>query len=247
MYKYYLTHELNYKRLKKDYKNIENCVVVGYPKLDTYLIPTTESIDNIWKNPEKIKIIYAPHHSFESFSMKLATFTENGKLILEWAKSHPETTWVFKPHPKLKYGLMTNKIMNEKEIEDYYKEWSKIGAVYEQGDYFDIFKSSDLMITDCSSFLAEYLPTKKPLIRPTNSNSMKLNEIGRLLTKEYYHTKNNQELLNTLEEVVVKRNDYKKDDRIKLASEIFDFEIGSASKIYKQFLDLLNNEGNNEQ
>ena len=237
VYKYFLTHELNYKRLARDYKNIENAVVVGYPKLDTYLEPVKDN--KVWKSPEKTKIIYAPHHSFESSGLKLATFRENGKLILEWAKSHPETTWIFKPHPQFKYTLMTNNIMSTQEIEEYYEEWSKIAIIYEQGDYFDIFKSSDLMITDCGSFLAEYLPTKKPLIRPINSESIELNEIGQLVTREYYCTKDNQELLNVLEEVVVNGNDYKKEERIKLASETFDFQESSASKIYKGFLEIV--------
>jgi len=50
--------------------------------------------------------------------------------------------------------------MTLNEVESYYAEWHNLsnGFVYDEGDYFNIFKSSDALITDCGSFLAEYLP-----------------------------------------------------------------------------------------
>ena len=245
LYRYYLTHELNLKRIEKHIKTkAKNCDVVGYPKLDVY--NKNKNIKNCWKHKDRIKIIYAPHHALEKGSLRLSTFEENGKLILDWAKKHPEITWIFKPHPRLRYALAHTGIMNEEEIESYYKEWEKLGVVYTQGDYFDIFKSSDLMITDCGSFLAEYLPTKKPLIRPINDDAIELNEIGSLVASEYYQTRNNQELLSVLEEVVVNKNDYKKDARLKIIDEFFDYEESSAFKIYKGLLRDFGMEKNND-
>lgn len=236
-FKYYITHELNMICLQEmGVKNTDNCKVIGYPKLDVY----TESINadcNIWKDSAKYKIIYAPHHSFETGSLSLATFLENGKLIQEWAEKHPETTWIFKPHPKFKDTLKKFSIMNDEEIEKYYDKWNELGVVYTQGDYFDIFKSSDLMITDCGSFLAEYLPTKKPLIRPVNKNAIEFNAVGELVTSEFYQTKSNDELLNTLEEIVVNYNDIKKEAREKLADSFFDYHEKAVSKLYKDLLD----------
>lgn len=79
-----------------------------------------------WREPDKFKIIYAPHHSFTD-GMHFATFLENGKFILELAKKYKnKTTWLFKPHPKLEYALIKENLMTEDEVRQYYKEWEKL-------------------------------------------------------------------------------------------------------------------------
>jgi len=67
---------------------------------------------------------------------------------------------VFKPHPRLKYELVQHGIMTMAEADEYYDAWRSIpnASVYEQGNYFGLFVESTLMITDCISFLGEYLP-----------------------------------------------------------------------------------------
>lgn len=233
LWKYFVENDINTIRYESYAKeNSKNCFTVGYPKLDAYL-NKSKIISSIWKDQDKFKIIYAPHHSFESGSLEFATFKENGKFILEYAKKHTETSWIFKPHPRLKYALLRNKIMNEEEINSYYNEWAKIGRIYEQGDYFDIFKSSDLMITDCISFLTEYLPSKNPLIMLVNRNSCKLNSLGEKITSEYYKVNNNSELEQVLNEIISKQNDYKAKKRMDLISEVLDYKESSAEKIVK--------------
>ena len=240
LYKYFIEHELNHKRYI-NYSSLaeNNCVIVGYPKLDAYLKPM-KAVHPAWKEPEKIKVIYAPHHSFDN-SLKLATFDKNHDFILKLAKSHPETTWIFKPHPRLKFALMKMNLMTEAEIDKYYEEWGKIGTVYAQGDYIDIFKSSDAMITDCLSFLAEYLPSQKPLIRLINPASKSLNELGEKVVSEYYKAHNDRELEEIFKEVVLNKNDYNKSQRYNLIKEIFDSNNSSASKIYNYLKEKIEN------
>ena len=66
-------------------------------------------------------IIYAPHHSFAPSHLNFATFKWNGKYILEYAKSHPEFKFVFKPHPQLKTRMIKRHIMSEKEVDNYFE------------------------------------------------------------------------------------------------------------------------------
>ena len=236
LYKFFIENKLlisDYEKYKK--KNSKNCVVTGYPKLDVYTENKSIDIENLWKEPNKFKIIYAPHHSVDNL-LQCATFKENGKFILEWAKKHPETTFIFKPHPRLKFALQNCHFMNEKEIENYYHEWENIGKVYLQGDYFDIFKTSDLMLTDSVSFLAEYLPSKKPLIRMVNENNIGLNKLGENIVSEYYHSHNNNELEQILNDIAINKNDYNKENRLKLIDKMFDFKEKSSTKIYKYLL-----------
>ena len=237
LYKFLVEHELNIKRYESFKKfDLSNCFVCGYPKIDIYLENKQPKTD-IWREKDKLKVIYAPHHSVDKRGLHLSMFTETAKFILELAKKHPETTWVFKPHPRLKYALQRSKTMDKESVEEYFNEWRKIGTTYEQGDYFDIFKTSDLMITDSCSFLAEYLPSGKPLIRIINSSAMNLNELGNKITEQYYFAHNNKEIESLFNEILIKGNDYKKEARLKLINEIIDYKESSAKKIYRHILD----------
>ena len=166
----------------------------------------------------------------------LSTFKENYKFMLEFAKHHPETTWLLKPHPRLKYALLRNKIMTMEEIEKYFNEWREIGSIYEQGDYFDIFKTSDMMITDGCSFLGEYLPTTKPLIRLVSANAQKLNKLGEKIVSGYYEINNNDEFEKQFCDIVINKNDYKQNIRKDLTKEIIDENETSSHKIYSYIL-----------
>lgn len=240
LFKNFLPTDLHLEYVKEVNPScVENTKIVGYPKMDVFLENNDIDLSKYWKNPEKFKIIYAPHHSFELNRLRLATFEQNGKFILELAKSHPETTWIFKPHPRFKFALLKNNIMTEEEIERYYNEWANLGNIHEQGNYIDIFKSSDLLITDCSSFLAEYLPTKKPVIRLSRLDSEKLNIVGQQISKNYYLTYNNSALGQIFNEIVVKKNDFMKEERIEVCKKIFDFTISSTDKIIAEILEII--------
>lgn len=167
-------------------KGFKNLYVTGFPKLDIYKTITRTKPDT-----EKQTIIYAPHFSYQKNSiLRIGTFDKTGEKILEFAKKHSEYNWIFKPHPTLRNRLCEDKKYGEKFVENYYSEWDKIGKVYEKGNYFDLFINSDLMITDSSAFLLEYLPTQKPLIRLENPNSASLTLFGKKLVENAYRTKN---------------------------------------------------------
>jgi len=252
LFTYFCEHDLNIKRYETYKKgNSKNCISVGYPKLDEFLEDHYIDESKYWKNPDKFKIIYAPHHSFKNNgSTHISTFLENGRYILELAKLYSDTTtWIFKPHPRLKYVLKEKGYMNDSDIEKYWNEWASIGRIYDSGDYIDIFKSSDLMITDCSSFLIEYLPSMHPLIRLVKKKSLAVNDFCKKCISQYYFANDNIELQNIFENLVLNNNDYKKEKRKELVKDIVDKNQPSADKIYDYILKILeieciNNEKN---
>ncbi len=212
-------------------RKINNCFKTGYIKFDEYLNNSSIKDYSEWKNPEKYKIIYAPHHSFENKGINIATFRENGKFILELAKKYPQTTWIFKPHPRFEHRILRSGIMTRDELNNYFDEWEKVAKIYQNGDYIRLFAQSDLMITDSSSFLAEYLYTKKPLIRPVNKNQTPFNKTGNEIIKAYYNVFNNEELEKTFSEIVINKNDYKAQQRIELSNKFFNDRDFVAKKI----------------
>lgn len=211
----------------------ENTVLTGHPKLDVYLQNKKIDGTKIWKvsktdNHSTKRIIYAPHHSFEPIEntaktfLRYATFQWNGMFMLEYAKKHLDVEWIIKPHPWFKFKAIKFNIMTEEEVEQYFKEWNELpnANVFTDGDYFDMFSTSDAMITDCGSFLAEYLYTKKPILHLISEHSIGYNKVGRMMIKDYYKASNTDEINDFIEEVVLKENDYLYDERIK-ALQVF--------------------------
>ena len=202
--------------------NKESLIITGHPKLDAY----NNGIIN-----DMHYIIYAPHFAMKNSILKLSTFDWSGHYILDFAKMHNELRWVFKPHPLFKFQIMKDGIMTESEIDDYYDEWARIGMVYDQGDYFDIFKNSDALITDCSSFLSEYLPTKMPVVHLISENMVAPNPVSKVTSSHYYKAHNTTELEFYLNDVIINKNDPLKDKRVEDISVLNLDGISASSKI----------------
>lgn len=236
LYRFFARDEISIKRYSSYNKdNVKNCVAVGYPKFDEYYKDKKEC--DIWKYQEKIKVIYAPHHSLDKNGLNLATFNKNGKFILELAKKYPETTWVFKPHPRLKYALLRTRSMTENEINNYFNEWAEIGTIYEEGDYINLFRTSDLMITDGCSFWAEYLPTEKPLICPINKHCVK--SLEERITQGFYFASDNSELENLFVDLLINKNDPKLNIRKNAIDYILSSNKQNNKNIYNEILKII--------
>lgn len=160
-------------------------VYSGYPKMDALL----DGPGNIggWKIPDRKgsnykKIIYAPHHSINEVPY-FSTFDKNYEFFLEYAKSHADSTsWIIKPHPLLGASTVKNGVFADLEgYYNYLKEWDDLSnARVVEGEYAEWFLSSDCMILDSVSFLAEYLYTGKPLLFLDRSSGG-FNEFGSLI------------------------------------------------------------------
>ncbi len=238
LFRYYVVSDITKERFESyNKRNSKNCVTVGYPKLDVYCEEKTLEPEKYWKSIEKFKIVYAPHHSFND-AFRFSTFPKTYQIVRELA-NFPETVWVFKPHPMLRQSILKSGLMNEEEMNDYYESWNDVGMIYDSGDYFDLFKTSDMMITDCGSFLAEYLPSHKPLVRLINEDSCRLDKLGEMLSECFYNVHNKDELFSIFNELVVRRNDYLREKRSSIANAILDKEKSSGYRVYKDLNELL--------
>lgn len=192
----------DYRTLYMQKHNAQNCITVGNVKLDHYIYKPIKanSESKSLDHQKKIHIIYAPHHSFGG-QYRMATFAENGEFILNLARQHPEFQWTFKPHPRLKDEIIINKILTKEQTEQYYKDWEEIGQVHNSGNYQNLFDSSDLMITDCISFLAEYFPSAKPLIflESKKPKIAQFSTLGKEITEHYYRVTDNNALKETFD------------------------------------------------
>lgn len=144
-----------------------NILVTGTPFMDSLSLPSS-SFQNPWKNKDARKrIIWAPHHTIGDVHMQgmaYGTFLSIADQMLEIAEEYKDKVcFAFKPHPQLIKSLF--KVWEKERIDRYFSRWMTMeNSQYENGEYMGLFKYSDAMIHDCSSFINEYLATGKPAL-----------------------------------------------------------------------------------
>ena len=186
-------------------------LAVGHPQLDYYL--------NCNIKPRKY-VIYSPHWTIKGEGIGYSTFLENGELILEFAQKHPELNWVFKPHPLLFNRLCEFENLGKEKTQKYYDDWKKLGIYCDNCDYMDLFNESVALITDCGSFLTEYLLTEQPVIHLISANAAEYNDNVKKIVKTYYQSHNNEELKKFLDKILIQKEDCKKINRINILKEL---------------------------
>ncbi len=199
-------------------KNRESVVITGVPMMDELLI-SKDCLNDVWLDTKRRKrIIYAPHHTIgdnNASGISYSTFLENADFILSLAKRYEsETYWAFKPHPSLKDKLYA--VWGAKRTDTYYKKWAEMeNSQFENGKYIELFKFSDAMIHDCSTFTQEYLYTKNPvlyLVRDEHHTD-NLNEFAKESYNLHYHARNHADIEQFIKNII-NGNDILKGKRI---------------------------------
>ena len=174
VWKLYLESE-SHKKYSEDYARNHgaNVVVTGYPGVDPLIEGTVKS--DPWKLTDESlkKIIWAPHHSVQPAGMvHYSCFLKYADFMLEMAQKYQDKMQVaFKPHPLLRVKL--NDIWGKEKTDEYFAKWSELpNSIYTEGEYTDLFLTSDAMIHDSGSFLIEYLYTRKPIMRTQNGEDV---------------------------------------------------------------------------
>ena len=198
----------------------------GYPRMDFFCSDDEKHFD--WKEarPRSTKIIYAPHWSIDN-GIQYSTFHLNGKFMYEYAKAHPKTSWVFKPHPNLAFSAVNSGMFRSlDEYNEYLQKWDRLpnARVITGGYYQPIFATSDGMILDSGSFNAEYQYTHKPLLFLTRE-TQQFTEIGGELMKVLYRAdgRNHKSIAAFIDNVLIKKKDSMADVRKKFFDEHFNY------------------------
>lgn len=190
-------------------KNVE---IVGYPNADLFL---NQNHLNIWKvqSNRKKRIIWAPHFTiFSGGSLYQSNFLWMANFMLELARSYSDKIqFAFKPHPRLYTELCKHKDWGNEITNAYYQQWETMeNTQLESGEYIDLFMTSDAMIHDSSSFTVEYHYSQKPVMFITNNYEEHLegkSEFGKLAMEQHYIGKDQEDIIQFIENVVLKGND----------------------------------------
>ena len=222
-----------------------NVVVTGYPTEDLFRTKKSD-FRNVWKQKEaEIKrVIWAPHHSINSSdTLCYSTFLHVADQMLDLCRTYNgKVQFVFKPHPTLKTKLYALDDWGKERTDRYYSLWADMpNSTIVDGDYVELFQTSDAMIHDCSSFTVEYLYVNKPVMYLSKSDHLDVaNELGRLCYNQHYHGATIEQVRNFLENVVVAEVDDMKDQRGAFLHESLTSKGGTvAENIYKETISLL--------
>lgn len=195
-------------------RNIE---VVGYPNADAFL---SSLHCCVWKPQDKVKkrIIWAPHFTITPSYVNQSNFLWMADLMLEMTNRYfDKIQFVFKPHPRLFTELCKYEKWGEERTRKYYAKWeSRSNTQLVSGEFIDLFMTSDAMIHDSGSFCVEYHYSGNPVMYIANNFEEQVEEkgeFGQLAMRQHYIGKNEQDIINFIENVVLTGNDPMKQGR----------------------------------
>lgn len=211
--------------LSRPLKNIDNIFFTGYAKMD-------ELAKFVPAKSKRKTIIIAPHHTISeeyNGALQLSNFLKYADFFLELYAKYPNIDFIFRPHPLLFVALADEKISQKyfwgrEKINDYLSKTCSFANVkyQEGGDYFETFVNSSGIIHDCGSFTAEYLYTDNPccyMLKNKDLNDKNFSSFGKEVLKHYYQAFNERDIVDFIDNVIIKGDDDKKSARVKFAKE----------------------------
>ncbi len=198
-----------------------NSIITGLPFMDDFRKSTYTSP---WKPQENSckKIIWAPHWTITEESGYLpsySNFIEMAEFMLQYAKTNiGRLQFAFKPHPRLKQELYEHKDWGKEKTNNYYQMWEKgINTQLEEGEYINLFMTSDALIHDSSSFCCEYMFTGKPILFIAKNEKKQvelLNEMAYSAFYSQYIGHSNEDIEDFITNKIVKKDDPFKEKRM---------------------------------
>ena len=215
-----------------------NMVASGYLMADRLLSPASPDL-SIWKDPsrEVLRVIWAPHHSIlPGEQLDYSHFLEIADGMLALAKEYEgRLQFAFKPHPRLKPKLYSLESWGVQKTDEYYRRWEELpNGMFVEGDYVELFRSSDAMVHDCSSFMGEYLFFGKPVMYVGSREAMAkhLNAFGMSCLDNHYMGSGLDDIRRFLDDVVLSGK-----DSMKARREAFRSTLAGGKPVAQQLLE----------
>lgn len=223
-----------------------NAFVTGYPGIEPLIKEGAESTGSDWKIKDRQlkRIIWAPHHTVYSTDMyKYTAFLIICDVMVDLARKYQDQVqFAFKPHPLLRNKL--EKVWGKEKTDSYYSLWSEMSnTTIVEGDYVDLFLSSDAMIHDSGSFIAEYLYLNKPVARTLNGIELKTlhNDFG-LRCLDYHYMVHNAGELDQFIQNVIYGIDPMKERRTEFIRDVLMPKGSPSQNIVDDILDSIDNQ-----
>ncbi len=198
----------------------------GFPKFDD--IPAGEGQESpAWPGPRRegaLRVLWTPRWTLDA-RLGGTSFFRYREEMIRWAEESPDVDLVFRPHPLALETYVREGWMTPEERDACLARYEACprAAVDRRRTYFDTFWSSDLLITDVSSMLMDYMLTGRPILYcPTPSGKSMSDDPAfaiRPLLEGMYVVRSMAEIRETAERLR-RGEDPKRAARERLASEM---------------------------
>ena len=196
-----------------------NVRVSGYITIDDF---NRNAPKDVWKPQDRPKkrIIWAPHFSGirQPNWLNRGAFRWLWEYMREMAVRYKDTVQIaFKPHPRLLSELYDSPEWGKEKTDAYYAWWANgENTQLETGAFIPLFQTSDAMIHDCNSFIADYLLTGKPVLFTSNNleeTENQLDDFGKAALHAHYIARETAEIQSFVDRLVDGGDDPKADER----------------------------------
>ena len=211
-----------------------NVVMSGFFKMDYFYESREIDADAFWKIPggkdagNIMKLIWSPHHSIGQQIFSSATIQHNLHFMYELACKYADRiSWIVKPHPALPARALASGLFPDMDAYDaYVAKWNALpNAKWEEEiDYLPVFATSDGIINDSCSFVAEYMYTGKPMCFLENGEDV-FGTLGHLLQEGLYRVdgRDHAAIERFVTDVILEKKDPLRETRERLFNEYLDY------------------------
>lgn len=223
----FMDYNLIREYFQKIGNNFTKQYITGFPRYDN-LEQYRNCESALWsleKSENNFRVIWTPRWCTNEGNCCFFDYKDN---LINLCKLNEKIDFVFRPHPQAFLNWVATGEMTENELAEYKNVYKKLknANIDESKEYLTTFYSSDCMITDVSSIVAEYFLTGKPIIYCHKIDCF--NDFSRKLSEGFYWVHNWDELKQTLE-MLQSGKDPLKEKRHELIKEAFYFPEKSSS------------------
>jgi hypothetical protein len=144
--------------------------VLGLPKLDRLVNPPAARTPGSARLSGQIKgrrtVLWNAHFTVAMGDRTLSTFDSYVEQLVGWFVAHPDVVLLFRPHfnlfPRLR-ALGNEGVAMERNLRATAARHRNV-ILDETPDYLDAFTVADAMISDASSLITEFMPSRKPVL-----------------------------------------------------------------------------------
>jgi CDP-glycerol glycerophosphotransferase (TagB/SpsB family) len=209
--------------LKQEEQPITNTKIVlaGSPKFDAIYYNDFQPPASEYRHT----VLYTPRWNLTDGTSSFLALKDT---FFKMAKEHPDVEFIFRPHPLMEKTYLENdaSAIAWKEFIGQFKIY-KNAVIDEKPDYIETFKKATVLLSDFSSFLAEFLLTGKPVVY--FHKKYILNSFGEYIAQGFYWCYDEKETSDTIRDLI-QGNDPKKETRKEVIQNGFYFGGQTAAR-----------------
>ena len=204
--------------------------LTGFPRYDN--LSQYQNINsNNWncnKDRNIKRIIWTPRWCTDEGNCHFFDYKDK---LLDYVENNKDIDFIFRPHPQAFKEWNATGELPEKEANIYKERYDKMSnaKIDKQKEYLTTFYSSDIMITDISSIVAEYFLTGKPIIYCHRKDCF--NDFSRKVSEGFYWVHNWDELQKTIEMLKAGKDPLKRKRQEIIKNEFYIPEQGAGYTI----------------